>query len=51
MQNRQWILTRRPVGEIRDGDLVFKTSPVPKAKMGEVVVKNEWLSLDPTNRV
>ncbi|MGQ0698762.1 MAG: NADP-dependent oxidoreductase [Panacagrimonas sp.] len=51
MQNRQWILTRRPVGDIRDGDLVFQTNPIPKPKKGEVVVKNEWLSLDPTNRL
>lgn len=49
--NRQWILTRRPVGDIRDGDLVFREDPVPKAKKGEVVLKTEWLSLDPTNRL
>jgi NADPH-dependent curcumin reductase CurA len=49
--NRQWILTRRPVGDIRDGDLVWREDPVPKAKKGEVVVRNEWLSLDPTNRL
>ncbi len=23
-KNRQWILTRRPVGDIRDGDLVWR---------------------------
>lgn len=51
MTNRQWILMRRPVGDIRDGDLVLQTSPIPKAKAGEVVIRNEWLSLDPTNRV
>jgi NADPH-dependent curcumin reductase CurA len=50
-ENRQWILKRRPSGEIRDGDLVFETHPVPKAGEGQVVVRNEWLSLDPTNRI
>ncbi len=51
MENRQWILKRRPQGDIRDGDLVFETSPIPKPKPGEIVIRNEWLSLDPTNRV
>lgn len=49
--NRQWILTRRPVGDIRDGDLVLRQDSVPKAGKGEVVVRTEWLSLDPTNRL
>lgn len=49
--NRQWILARRPVGDIQDGDLIFREDPVPKARKGEVVVKTEWLSLDPTNRL
>ena len=50
-QNRQWILARRPVGEIKDGDLVFRNDPIPTPGRGEVVVKTEWLSLDPTNRL
>ena len=50
-ENRQWILARRPAGEIKDGDLVFRTGPIPDPAKGEVVVKTEWLSLDPTNRI
>ena len=50
-ENRQWFLERRPVGEIKDGDLVFRTGPIPAPAKGEVVVKTEWLSLDPTNRI
>ena len=50
-RNRQWILMRRPVGEIREGDLVLRTDPIPVPAAGEVVVRNEWLSLDPANRV
>lgn len=49
--NRQWILARRPVGDIRDGDLVFRQDPIPKPAKGEVVIRTEWLSLDPTNRL
>jgi NADPH-dependent curcumin reductase len=51
MQNRQWILERRPIGDIRDGDLLFKTNPMPTPKKGEVVVKVEWLSQFPTHRI
>ncbi len=50
-ENRRWILARRPAGEIKDGDLVFRTNPIPNPAKGEVVVKTEWLSLDPTNRI
>lgn len=49
--NRQWILARRPVGDIRDGDLVFRTDAIPRPAAGEVVVRNQWLSLDPAGRV
>jgi NADPH-dependent curcumin reductase CurA len=49
--NRQWILNRRPEGEIKDDDLVLKESPVPKPGEGEVLVRTTYLSLDPTNRI
>lgn len=49
--NRQWTLARRPQGDIRDGDLVFGETTIPKAGPGQIVVRNEWMSLDPTNRV
>src|SRR5689334_5864878 len=48
--NREWILNRRPVGFIADGDLVLRTSPIPSPKEGEVLVRTTYLSLDPTNR-
>lgn len=51
MQNRQWILARRPIGDIRDGDLIFQSNPMPNARKGEVVVKVEWLSQFPTHRI
>jgi NADPH-dependent curcumin reductase CurA len=49
--NRQWILNRRPEGEIKDDDLVLKESPIPKPGEGEVLVRTTFLSLDPTNRI
>lgn len=50
-ENEHWILARRPVGDIKDGDLVLERRSMPTPAKGEVVVRNEWLSLDPTNRV
>lgn len=49
--NRHWVIARRPVGDLAKGDLEFRRGPVPKAGKGEVVVRNQWLSLDPTNRL
>ena len=49
--NRQWILKRRPEGEITDGDLSFVEAPVPTVPDGHVLVRTLYLSLDPTNRI
>src|SRR5258708_6043880 len=48
IKNRQWILARRPVGEIRDGDLLLKTPSLPVVGPGELLVRTPYLSLDPT---
>ena len=48
--NRQWILNRRPVGDIASGDLSLRVLPVPVPGDGEVLIRNRYLSLDPTNR-
>jgi NADPH-dependent curcumin reductase CurA len=50
-ENRQWVLERRPEGALRGGELRYTTSAVPKASTGQIVVRNEWLSVDPTNRL
>ncbi len=49
--NRQWILTRRPVGDIAEGDLTLKETPATPPADGEILVRNIYLSLDPTNRI
>ena len=48
--NRQWRLAARPVGMFKDTDFKWTSEPVPELKEGEVLVHNEYLSLDPTNR-
>jgi len=49
--NRQWILRRRPVGDIGPDDLEFVQTRTPELQDGEVLVRNLYLSLDPTNRI
>jgi len=50
-KNRQWVLRRRPEGEIRDGDLELVETPIPTLPDGHVLVRTIYLSLDPTNRI
>lgn len=49
--NRQWVLRRRPVGEIEPGDLDFIETPLRPLNEGEVLIRMVYLSLDPTNRI
>src|SRR3990167_1418065 len=49
--NRQWILRRRPTGEIGTEDLELSETQTPELKDGEVLVRTIYLSLDPTNRI
>ncbi|MCC6919299.1 MAG: NADP-dependent oxidoreductase [Alphaproteobacteria bacterium] len=49
--NRQWILKKRPVGDVAPGDLELVETPVPVPGDGEMLVRNIYLSLDPTNRI
>ncbi len=49
--NRQWCLAHRPEGDIEDGDLELRETPVPEPGAGQCLVRNIYLSLDPTNRI
>ena len=49
--NRQWLLKVRPDGLIRDEDFDWHEAPVPDPGDGQVLVRNIYLSLDPTNRL
>jgi len=50
-KNRVWRLRQRPVGDISDDDLTLEVEPIPEPGDGELLVKLDYLSLDPTNRV
>lgn len=49
--NRVWRLRKRPVGDIRDGDLSLEEEPIPKPADGECLFRLNYLSLDATNRM
>jgi NADPH-dependent curcumin reductase CurA len=49
--SRQWVLKNRPSGDIKDTDLELVTVTLPDVADGQVLVRNVYLSLDPTNRI
>jgi NADPH-dependent curcumin reductase CurA len=48
--NRQVLLTSRPQGEVTEQNFRIVDAPMPAPGPGEVLVGNEWLSLDPYMR-
>jgi NADPH-dependent curcumin reductase len=49
--NKQCRLAARPVGLFKDSDFEWREEPISALNDGEVLVRNVYLSLDPTNRV
>src|SRR3981081_1206822 len=48
--NKKVLLASRPQGAVTEDNFRFVEMPVAKPERGEVLVKNEWLSLDPYMR-
>jgi hypothetical protein len=48
--NRCWRLAARPQGMIKDSDFTFREEPLPEIQDGEILVRNLYLSVDPTQR-
>jgi len=49
--NEQWRLAAFPQGDIRLSDFAWSEERVPAAGEGQILVRNIYLSLDPTNRL
>ena len=47
--NRRWILRQRPIGDIKDSDLQLVEAPLPVPGDGEILVRNIYLMVAPTN--
>ncbi|MET0364474.1 MAG: NADP-dependent oxidoreductase [Sphingobium sp.] len=51
LTNRQWLLKHRPGASVGSDDLDLVEAPVRDPADGEVLIRNLYLSLDPTNRL
>jgi NADPH-dependent curcumin reductase CurA len=49
--NHAFRLRKRPDGELADGDLELVEEELPELADGQALVRNQLLSLDPTNRI
>jgi len=49
-KNRQWILDARPKGSLTGAEFRWSETAIPKCAAGQVLVRNLWLSFDPTQR-
>jgi NADPH-dependent curcumin reductase CurA len=49
-KNRQWILNARPTGALTGTEFRWNEAPIPQPADGQVLVRNLWLSFDPTQR-
>jgi hypothetical protein len=48
--NRQWVLAKRPSGLVTQDNFTYTETPIPEPCDGEVLVRNLYLSFDPTQR-
>ncbi|WP_067669337.1 NADP-dependent oxidoreductase [Nocardia miyunensis] len=51
MMNRLVRLARRPIGKLCSADLELVECPIPDPGPGEVLIRNTWLSIDPSIRI
>ena len=49
-KNKAWTLASRPAGGVTEDNFKLVESEAPRPKDGEVLVRNQWLSLDPYMR-
>jgi NADPH-dependent curcumin reductase len=49
-KNHQWILDTRPVGDLTGKEFRWNETPIPEPSEGQLLVRNLWLSFDPTQR-
>ncbi len=50
-QNQRWVLRKRPETDITAEHLELVTQPIPDLEDGQVLLRNIYLSLDPTHRL
>ena len=48
--NRQWLLAARPHGMVGPQNFGYAETAIPTVASGQILVKNLFLSFDPTQR-
>ena len=48
--NRQWVLAKRPHGMVNAENFSYQEQPIPEIGEGQLLVRNLYLSFDPTQR-
>ena len=48
--NKQVLLANRPDGWVKESDFSIVENDIPTPRPGEVLIENQWLSLDPYMR-
>ena len=48
--NRQWLLAKRPHGVVTEANFEYREVPIPEPGEGQVLLRNLYLSFDPTQR-
>lgn len=48
--NRQWLLAKRPYGAVNRENFEYRETPIPEIGEGDVLIRNLYLSFDPTQR-
>eukprot|EP00123_Amoebidium_parasiticum_P013392 comp21928_c0_seq1/m.31549 comp21928_c0_seq1/g.31549 ORF comp21928_c0_seq1/g.31549 comp21928_c0_seq1/m.31549 type:complete len:336 (-) comp21928_c0_seq1:370-1377(-) len=49
--NRYYVLRAHPVGDVKPSDISLELAPIPTPSPGQVLVKNLYVSIDPTHRI
>jgi NADPH-dependent curcumin reductase CurA len=49
--NRQWLLARRPVGAVENGDFRYQEGAVPEPSDGEILVRTLYFGYDASQRI
>ena len=51
INNKKWLLKKRPEGLVKNTDFQLVDEALPELKEGEILIQNEYLSVDPTQRM
>ena len=49
--NKKWILKTRPIDLVKESDFEFIEEVLPELEEGQILIANNYLSVDPTQRM